>query len=102
MEPQSRTWVRFFPDAGSRFDPGAGARVSRYKVRELVKVSGGPVFDLPPGRAYLRVETPAPWINAAAHSYHGVTEHLHYTSTAQRRVLDEKSAKEFPPSEQTV
>ena len=31
-----------------------------------------------------------------------MTEHLHYTTETQRRVLDQKSAKEFAPSGQTV
>ncbi len=101
METSSRRWVRFFP-ATAAFDPGAGAYMNRYEVKRLITVAGGPRLDLKPGTGYTRVETPTPWSAAATHAYHGVTEHLHYTTTAQARLLERDAVAELAPSERTV
>src|SRR5436853_473681 len=97
-----RTWVRFFTDAGAGFDPGARSHVDRYEVRQLVNVKGEPRLDLKPGRGYVRIETPEPWFAAATHAYHGVTEHLHYTTAAQSLLLERDAVKELAPSPRTV
>jgi hypothetical protein len=97
-----KKWVRFFPTTGLTFDPGGRAYVNRYEVRKLVDVKGGPRIDLKPGSGYLRVETPAPWSSPATHAYHGVTEHLHYTTAAQARLLDRDAVAELPASPKTL
>src|SRR5271156_6609353 len=102
MEASGRTWVRFFPTVGAGFDPGAGAYVNRYEVRKIVDGKGGPRLALKPGSGYMLVETPAPWSAGATHAYHGVTEHLHYTTAAQARLLDRDSVAELPPNESTL
>jgi hypothetical protein len=102
MATPSKVWVRLFPAAGASFDPGAGGYVSRYELRRLVNVKGGPRLDLKPGSGYMRVETPAPWFSAATHAYHGVTEYLHYTTAAQARLLDRESVSELSPGPTTA
>jgi chlorite dismutase len=102
METTGRRWVRFFAATGAAFDPGAGAYVNRYEVRRLVSVAGGPRLDLRTRSGYMRVETPTPWSAAATHAYHGVTEHLHYTTAAQARLLDRDAVAELAPSESTI
>lgn len=101
MERASQRWVRFFPTVGVGFDPGAGAHVNRYEVRKLVTVAGGPHLDLKPGSGYMRVESTTPWSQSATHAYHGVTEHVHYTTAAQARLLARDAVNELAPGRST-
>ena len=114
-EPSPRVWVHFLacpyettlrPLAERR-----GGRLSRYRVRDVVAVRGEAPANLMEGWSVVRIETSAPISLpeksfspslASVIQYRGVTQHLQYTSDAQRQELDEHSIAEREPSDHTT
>ena len=113
-ESSPHTWVRFL--AGSNetalmpLTTDQGGRLSHYRVREVVPVRGEAPTNLAQDWSVVRIETPMP-ISLSEESlspsgssviqFHGVTQHLHYTSDAQRQEL-ERSISELEPSDHTT
>jgi Chlorite dismutase len=105
------TWGYFFaaPDKAS-VQGLAGERkqsLSLYKVESVVAIRGKPGVEIKPGSTIVRVET-ASRLPAIADAkapkllFHGVPQHLEYTSRAQRDDLNKRSRAELPPSKDTV
>jgi hypothetical protein len=105
------TWGYFFaaPDKAS-VQGLAGKRkqsLSLYNVESIVPIRGKPGVDIKPGSTIVRVET-ASRLPAIADAkmpkllFHGVPQHLEYTSRAQRDDLNKRSRAELPPSKDTV
>ena len=86
-----------------------GGRLSRYRVRDVVAVRGEAPANLAQGWSVVRIEGSVPISEesfspsvASVIQYHGVTQHLQYTSEAQRQELDGHSISELEPSDHTT
>jgi len=110
-----RTWVHFLAGADETtlraLTTGQGVRLSHYRVQDVVPVRGEAPPDLPQGWRVVRMETSVPISlpeeslapsGSSVTQFHGVTQHLEYTSDAQRRELDGRSISELEPSEHTT
>ena len=105
------TWGYFFaaPDKAS-VQGLAGERkqsLSLYKVESVVAIRGKPGADIQAGSTIVRIETASrlPAIadaNGPKLLFHGVPQHLEYTSRAQRDDLNQRSRAELPASKDTV
>ena len=114
-ESRPRTWVHFLAGANETtlrpLTTGRGGRLSRYRVQEVVPVRGEALASLGQGWSVVRIETSVP-ISLPEESlspsgssvvrFHGVTQHLQYTSDAQRQELDRRSISELEPSNHTT
>ena len=113
-EFSARTWVHFLAGVDEAMlgplTTGRGGRLSRYRVQEVVPVEGEAPANLAQGWSVVRIETSVP-ISLPEESsspggfsviqFHGVTQHLQYTSDAQRQELDGRSISELEPSDHT-
>lgn len=109
------TWVRFVAAANEptlrALTTGLDGRLSRYHVRRVVPVRDKAPANLAQGWSMVRLETEAP-ISLPQESSHasgssvvefeGVTEHLQYTSEAERQALNGRSIPELEPSDHTT
>jgi hypothetical protein len=105
------TWGYFFAAEDKASVQGlAGDRkqsLTLYRVDRIVAIKGKPGVDLAPGSKMVRVETASklPAISDAKSPsllFHGVPQHLQYTSQAQRDDLNRRSRAEIPASKDTV
>lgn len=114
-ESPPRPWVHFLAGANETtlrpLTTGWGGRLSRYRVQEVVPVRGEVPANLARGWSVVRIETSAPIsvpeeslspTNSSVLQFHGVTQHLQYTSDAQRQELDGRSVSELEPSDHTT
>ena len=110
-----RTWVHFIAGANETtlrpLTTGRGGRLSRYHVQEVVPVRGEAPANLAHGWSVVRIETSVPISipvkslfpsSSSVVQFHGVTQHLQYTSDAQRQELDRRSISELEPSNHTT
>jgi hypothetical protein len=105
------TWGYFFaaPDKAavqSLFGEGKPS-VTLYRVEKVVPVRGKPAVSLKAGSTVVRVETASrlPALgggNAPTLLFHGVPQHLQYTTGKQRADLNKRSRPELPPGKDTV
>ncbi|MEI6234257.1 MAG: chlorite dismutase family protein [Planctomycetota bacterium] len=102
VPPAPRTWIYFLlsKSAGALTLP-AGARINRYAVTASHLHRGESVTGLNPGDEICRICSNEP-IPVPPNTLSGCTQHLHYTSDAQRDRLLSISAKEIPASEKPV
>lgn len=112
--PSKHTWVSFLASANEAvldsITTYRGDILNRYHVREVVPVRGEPSTNLAPGWSLMRVETSVPpqlsdessFSDTSVIQFHGVRQHLHYTSEAQRGELSKRAIPELEPSEQTT
>lgn len=110
-----RTWVHFLAGANETtltpLTTGGDRRLSRYDVQDVVPVRGQAPNHLTQGWSLARLESSVP-ISLPEESlapsgpsviqFHGVTQHLEYTSDAQRGELGGRSISELEPSEHTT
>ncbi len=82
--------------------------LSIYRVKEIVPIRGE-APNLKQGWSVVRIETPVPpslseelSSGSSVIQFFGVTQHLHYTSYAQRQELDRRSIPELEPSDHTA
>ncbi len=84
----------------------AQGRTNIYAIREIVQVRGELPANLAQAQRMIRLETPAPITFTkeplSGRIFCGVTQHLQYTTSEQRRELDARSRSELPPSSHTV
>ncbi len=106
----SRLWVYFIVNQSreelDRFKVYPLARLNRYQILDVVHVRGEVPSNLAKGWNVVRIESPREMGSHldSSHStlFRGVTEHLQYTTDAQRQELDRHSPSELPPSENTI
>ncbi len=106
----SRVWVYFIVSQTreelDRLTVSPLARLNRYKILDVVHVRGEVPSSLAKGWNVVRIESPREMEFDLAHSqsamFRGVTQHLQYTTDAQRQELDRHSPSELPPSENTI
>ncbi len=106
------TWVRFLagPDESTLTPLTAGleGHLYRYRVRNVVKVTGEVPAGLAQSASVIRIETPVPPSFSEESSgssliqFHGVRQNLHYTSDVQNKELNARAIKEVEPSEHTT
>ncbi len=105
----SRVWVYFVIQ--SREDPDRfpvipPARSNRYQIRDVVHVRGEGPSNLVKGWNVVRIESTKEMAfhpdNSQRTMFRGVTQHLQYTTDAQRQELDRNSLSELPASENTT
>ncbi len=105
------TWVRFLagPDESllTPLAAGLGGALYRYRVRQVVNVTGEVPAGLADSVSVLRVETMvSPSFSDSPSSsviqFHGVRQNLHYTTDAQQKELNAHATKEVEPSEHTT
>lgn len=114
-EPSPRTWVHFLAGASETalrpLTTGRDGRLSRYRVQEVIPVRGESPANLAQGWSVVRIETLVPISlpeealspsGSPVIQFHGVTQHLQYTSGAQRQELDGRSVSELKPSDQAM
>lgn len=106
----SQTWVHFLAGTDKTLKPltmSQNGRLSLYRVRKVVPIRGE-APNLKQGWSVVRIETSSslPSNKSSGGSsvieFYGVTQHLHYTSDAQRKELDRHSVTELEPSDQTM
>ncbi len=110
MFSRPRVWAYFIADREreelDQFTPSPIARLNRYKVLDIIHVRGEAPPNLAKRWSVVRVESPgemAPYLsNNQGIMFRGVTQHLQYTTDAQRQELDSHSLSELPPSENTI
>lgn len=105
------TWAYFLSAEDKKAVEGvAGGRnqsLTVYRVDEVVSVRGKPGVILAPGATLVRVET-ASKLPALGEGktpgllFHGVPQHLHYTTGEQRADLAKRSRPEVPPGKDTL
>ena len=113
-ESLPRTWVHFIAGANETtlrpLTTGQSGRLSRYHVQEVVPVRGEAPANLAQGWSVVCIETSVPISipvkslfpsGSSVIQFHGVTQHLQYTSDAQRQELDRRSISELEPSDHT-
>lgn len=108
------TWVRFLagPDESTLtpLTTGLDGNFYRYRVREVVNVTGHVPENLAQSSSVVRIETSVPpsFDESSSPSgspviqFHGVRQTLHYTSDAQSKELNARAIKEVEPSEHTM
>ena len=88
-----------------------GGRLNRYRIQDIVSVTGERPTSLRRGWIMARAEnddsmsqiTPLPTAQSShTVTFYGVSEELHYTSAEQRRELDKRSCPELNPSPRTA
>ncbi len=106
----SRVWAYFIANHRreelDRFTASPIARLNRYQVLDFVRVRGEAPSNLAKGWNVVRIESlkeMAPHLSNTQNTiFRGVTQHLQYTTDAQRQELDRQSRSELPPSESTI
>lgn len=105
------TWGYFFaaPDRASvRRIAGKGKpSISLYKVDRIVSIRGKPRIPVEAGSTLARLElaarlAPLPGAKSPTLLFHGVPQHLQYTTREQRTDLGKRSRAELPPSKDTI
>jgi hypothetical protein len=104
------TWGYFFAaqdkEALQALAGGRKASLTAYQVEQVVPVRGKPGVSIAVGSLLLRMETatrlPLTEAKAKGLLFHGLPQHLHYTSGAQRADLNKRSRAELPPGKDTV
>jgi hypothetical protein len=113
--PAEQTWVLFIASENGRLlhqiiEHCYGSRLSQYRIDDLTTVSGTPPAGLAPGLSLIRLENDMPISlteaslsngEASLIIFHGVTQHLHYTSASQSQELAARSRPEVAPSPET-
>ncbi len=103
-------WVYFIVNQSreelDRLTVNPPARLNTYKILDIVHVRGEVPSKLAKGWNVARIESPREMVSFLDSSqstlFRGVTEHLQYTTDAQRQELDRHSPSELPPSENTI
>lgn len=105
------TWGYFFATGDKTsvegLAGGRGQSLTVYRVDKVVSVRGKSGVNIAPGATMVRVETasklPAPaGEKGPSLLFHGVPQHLQYTSGEQRADLNKRSRSELPPGKDTV
>ncbi|GEM_PF-560585 len=107
------TWVRFLAGSDETLLKSSVAdlegKIDSYIIREVVPVTGEVPTNLMQSKNVLRIETSVPFSeeglsigNPSAIQFHGVRQHLHYTSEAQRQELSKDARPEVEPSDHTT
>jgi hypothetical protein len=110
-KPSSNVWAHFLAASERILESltsSQDGRVSIYRLNEVVPIRGQ-ALNLKQGSSVARIETSVPPslskrlpIASSVIQFYGVTQHLHYTSDAQRRELDQRSISELEPSDHTT
>ncbi len=113
-ETSPQTWVLFIASREGhvlqQITPRQNWKLNQYRIHGIVGVAGEAPAGLGPSWGLVRIESDAP-IQLAEESnpteapiiaFHGVTQHLHYTTEVQRAELDARSHAEFEPSDETT
>lgn len=114
-KPWLRTWAHFLT-AGDEaklrsLTTGQSGRLTHYRIREVLPVRGEFPTALEDGWSMVRIETPTPFSlsedlllpeSSSVLQFHGVTQHLQYTSQVVREELNDRSRAELEPSEHTT
>jgi hypothetical protein len=112
-KPTPYTWVRFLTGSDETFllplITGLEGKVDHYNIREIVPVIGEAPTNLMQSKNVLRIETSIPFSeeilsqgDSSVIQFHGVRQHLHYTSEAQRQELSRDARPEVEPSDHTT
>jgi hypothetical protein len=104
------TWGYFFSAKDRSSVEGlAGGRkqsLTVYRVDKVAPVRGKPGVTVEPGSTVIRVETavrlPVGAARTAGLLFHGLPQHLQYTTGAQRADLNKRSRPELAPGKDTV
>ena len=106
------TWVRFFAGENeTMLTPltDVDGKLDRYVINEVVPIVGEAPANLAQSRNIVRIETSVPFSEESLYTgdssvvqFHGVRQHLHYTSEAQRDELSKQARPELEPSEHTT
>ena len=99
--PPPRTWIYFFPLEESAAHAASASKINRYRVDSINSVRGESVADFKPGDEIVRMCSIDP-LGAQPSILVGCTQHLHFTSDAQRDKLLAISAKEIPATETPI
>jgi hypothetical protein len=99
----STTWACFLPGhpRGAAGGAAVGTRFNHYETSAVVPVAGAPALDVPDRFARRESTSPAQPAGVAPFLA-GVTQHLLYTTAAQRRALLEGATPEFPAGGDTL
>jgi hypothetical protein len=108
-EPTPYMWARFLAgtsDAAlNMLISGIDGTITRYRIREVIPVSGNMPPNLSQMSNMVRLETmiaPPFAHDPSIMQFHGVRQNLHYTSEEERQELDRRSRKEVEPSDHTT
>ena len=104
------TWGYFFStkekDAVKALAGERKSSLTLYRIDKVVPNRGKAGVAIEPGSALIRMETatriPVETANANALLFHGLPQHLQYTSGEQRSDLNKRSRTELPPGKDTV
>lgn len=107
------TWVRFLAGTDETalrpLVTDLKGNIDRYTIKEVVPVIGEVPTNLMQSKNVLRIETSVPFSEEAmslgdtlAIQFHGIRQHLHYTSEAQRQELSRDARPEVEPSDHTT
>lgn len=103
------TWGYFFAadkEGVNGIFPEKGTTRTLYRVDKVVAVRGEPGVTIEPGSPLVRVETAARLLAPQGAQprllFHGLPQHLEYTSAKQRADLIKSSRPEIPPGKDTV
>jgi hypothetical protein len=107
------TWVRFLAGTDETIlrplTTDLEGKIEHYTVREVVPVIGEAPTNLMQSKNVLRIETSIPFSeetlshdDSSVIQFHGIRQHLHYTSEAQRQELSKNARPEVEPSDHTT
>jgi hypothetical protein len=107
------TWVRFLAGTSETIlrplTAGLDGTVNHYIIKEVIPVIGEAPPTLMQNKSILRIETSVPFSeeilsygDSAITQFHGIRQHLHYTSEAQRQELSKDARPEVEPSDHTT
>ncbi len=113
-ETSPQTWATFIASRDTnilqQITWRQNCRLNQYRIHDIVRVAGEVPEELGPSGGMVRIESDTS-IQLAEESnpaevpiiaFHGVTQHLHYTTEVQRAELDARSHAEFEPSDETT
>ena len=111
-KPTPYTWVRFLAGSDETvlmpLIMDLEGKVDHYVIREVVPVIGDAPTNLMQTKNVLRIETSVPFSedslsrDSSVIQFHGIRQHLHYTSEAQRQELSKNARPEVEPSDHTT
>ncbi len=115
FEPAASTWARFLAGEDERalkkIAKQQHGKLNWYRIDAIKAIAGAVPAGLAAGWSLVRIERDAPHqleaespsaVDNRMITFHGVTQHLHYTNTAQSRELDSRSHAELAPSQETT
>ncbi len=112
-KPTPYTWVRFLAGTDETvltpLTMNLEGKVDHYVIREVSPVIGEAPSNLMQSKNVLRIETSIPFSedtlsqgDSSVIQFHGIRQHLHYTSETQRQELSKDARPEVEPSDHTT